>query len=83
MTSNEYFLKTMATEIDNLTHRVTLAKERVAQAAGELTRSDKYVVSNANAVAGSARELAEAAAQLEQTKWIVKHLEDAIAFTNG
>jgi hypothetical protein len=83
MTSNEYFLRTMATEIDNLKCRVTLAKERVARAAAELTRSDKYVVSNANALAGAARELAEAAAQLEQTKWIVKHLEDANAFVNG
>ena len=83
MTGNEYFLKTMKTEIDNLTHRLTLAKERVARAADELARSDKYVVSHANALAGAARELAEAAAQLDQTKWIVKHFEDANSFANG
>ena len=83
MTSNEYFLKTMTTEIANLMHKVTLAKERVARAANELASSDKYVVNHANALAGAARELAEAAAQLEQTKWIVKHFEDANAVVNG
>jgi hypothetical protein len=83
MTANEHFLKTMTAEIDNLTHRVTLAKERVARAADELTRGDKYVVNNANSLAGAARELAEYAAQLEQTKWIVKHFEDVKGFVNG
>ena len=79
MTANECFTKTMTTEIDNLTHRVTLAKERVARCAAELARSDKYTVDHANALAGAARELAEAAAQLNNTQWIMKHFEDTQA----
>lgn len=80
MNANEFFTSSMTTEIENLEQRVRLARERVGHCTADLAYDEKNTTSLANALAGAARELAEASAQLDQTRWIVKRFADVQAF---
>ena len=80
MNANEFFSNSMMTEIENLEQRVRLARERVARCAADLARDEKNTTSLATSLSGASRELAEASAQLDQTRWIVKRFADVQAF---
>ena len=80
MNANEYFAESMATEIENLEKRVRIARERVGHYTADLAYDEKNTTCLANALSGAARELAEASAQLDQTRWIVKRFADVQAF---